>query len=173
MATTQTANENDSVEQLDKRDAAALTEYMTVLAEIGRARDAPGLFTVVGQNGGTYLVDTDTGACECPDSEYRAVRCKHRRRVAFATGERDIPEWVDRDAVDPDIGEHVDGDDGLEADGGEPDTYCKTLDCGRAATHTVVVNAPTRYAKDPACAECAEDRRENTYVRDVRAGYDG
>lgn len=171
MATTQTVDENGSVEQLDERDAAALTEYMSVLADIGRARGAPGLYTVVGQNGGTYLVDTDTGACECPDHEYRDVRCKHVRRVAFATGQRDLPEWVDRDAVDPDLGQHVD-DDRLEADGGEPDHYCKTIDCGAAATHTVTVNAPTRFAEDPACGECAADRRGNTYVRDVREGFD-
>ena len=26
--------------------------------------------------------------------------CKHQHRVAFATGERSIPAWVDTDAVD-------------------------------------------------------------------------
>lgn len=125
MATSDPTAENGSVEQLDERDARALTEYMSVLADVGRARDAPGLFTVVGQNGGTYLVDTHPGACECPDHEYRAGDlgphgCKHQRRVAFATGGRAIPAWVDRDEIDPALGEHVAGEVRFAAaDGGE------------------------------------------------------
>lgn len=125
------------VEQLDARDARALTESMMVLDDVGRARGAPGLFLVVAKQGGAYLVDVETGACECPDHEYRSQQlgqrgCKHRRRVAFATGERAIPAWVDRDAVDPGLGEHVDdevrviaNDGGAVIDaGGEGD------DCG-------------------------------------------
>ena len=112
---------------LESRDARALTEYMTVLAEGGD------IYTVVGQNGGTYTVDAREGRCTCPDAEYRDATCKHQRRVAFATGERSVPAWVDTDAVDPQLGEHVDGgprqvatdggSDVIDAgdDGGRPD----------------------------------------------------
>jgi hypothetical protein len=88
---------------LAPRAARALTECMTVLAEGGD------IYTVVGQNGGTYTVDAREGRCTCPDAEYRDATCKHQRRVAFATGERSVPAWVDTDAVDPQLGEHVDG----------------------------------------------------------------
>lgn len=225
MSTNTTAEENGSVESLDERDARALTEYMSVLDNVGRARDAPGFYTAVGQNGGTYLVDVETGSCECPDHEYRAESlgpngCKHERRVAFATGERSIPAWVDRDEIDPHLGEHVDGEvrfvatDGGQAvldeaerpegcdcgvfalDGELPcwscfrvgfehrnpdppereddrDAYCKACGPGEPATHTVVVNAPSRaFAEDPACQEHAEESRGRTYIREVREGYE-
>lgn len=73
---------------VDERDRRALTEYLTVLEDLGRARDADGLYLVVSQSGSEYLVDAHTGACECPDHEYRGVHCKHARRMAFATGDR-------------------------------------------------------------------------------------
>jgi hypothetical protein len=106
-------------DDLDDRDIRALTEVMTVLPDVDEARDAPGLYAVVGENmNGTYIVDTHLNACTCSDHEYRDVRCKHRRRVAFATGERAIPAWVDRDAVD-DLGYHVDASPQFAAaDGG-------------------------------------------------------
>ena len=98
---------------LDDRDAKALTEYMTVLDEGGE------MYTVVGQNGGTYTVDGREGRCTCPDFEYRGATCKHIRRQEFATGRRKIPEWVDRDAVDEQLGEHVEGGPEVAAtDGG-------------------------------------------------------
>jgi len=89
--------------ELDDRDARALTESMVVLPEGGD------IFTVVGENGGgEYQVDARKDRCTCPDHTYREVQCKHIRRVAFATGERAIPAWVDTSAVDPVLGEHVD-----------------------------------------------------------------
>lgn len=95
--------EDDSA--LDRR---ALTEYMTVLDDgDSRARDAPGLYTVTTQSGSQYLVDTGLPACECLDFEYRSRTCKHIRRVLFATGRRRVPEWIDGDAVDPQLGAHV------------------------------------------------------------------
>lgn len=112
-------------ESIDARDVRALTEYMTVLEDVGEARDAPGLYTVVGQNGGTYTVDARTGACTCPDARHNLPdgdreTCKHRARVAFATGERTVPAWADRSAVDPDLGRHVAGGPRVAAaDGGE------------------------------------------------------
>ena len=89
-------------------DYRALTEYMTVLDDgDDRARGAPGLYTVTTQSGSQYLVDTGLPACECPDFEYRGRACKHIRRVTFATGRRDVPEWIDRDEVDGQLGAHV------------------------------------------------------------------
>jgi len=95
----------DESTELDKRDVRALTECHSVLPE------AEDMYRVVGENGGTYTVDARLGACECPDWQYREPEggCKHMRRVAYATGETSIPAWVDPDAVDPLLGDHLDG----------------------------------------------------------------
>jgi hypothetical protein len=115
---------------LDGRDVAALTQYMTTLEDVDRARGADSLYVVVAQSGREYLVDAETGACECDDSFYRHPEggCKHVRRVEFATGRREIPAWVDRSRVDAQLGIHVsdvddqddsvDRGDGIETDGG-------------------------------------------------------
>lgn len=87
--------------ELTDRDVRALTEYLTVLPV------APGMFEVVSQSGKSYTVDNRTDTCECPDNEYRDIRCKHLRRVDFATGGRDVPTWI-ADDVAGDLGEHVD-----------------------------------------------------------------
>jgi len=75
--------------QLTDRDIRALSERMTVFAE------APGLSRVYAEPS-TYLVDLETGACECPDSTHRDPEggCEHIRRVRFTTGARDIPECI-------------------------------------------------------------------------------
>jgi len=113
-----TPNEVEGTE-LDDRDVRALTEYMSVLDEGGD------IYTVVGQNGGTYTVDVREGRCDCPDAEYNLPtddgreRCKHVARVEFATGERAIPSWTDRDAIDEQLGAHVDAEPQVvAADGG-------------------------------------------------------
>ena len=108
------SQESDGSIELDDRDVRALSEYMTVLGEGGD------VFTVVGENGGgEYQVDSRKGRCTCPDHKHRNARCKHIRRVAFATGERAIPAWVDDDAVDEQLGEHVEGGpEVVAADGG-------------------------------------------------------
>jgi len=100
--------------ELTDRDARALTEYMTVLPKGGD------VFTVVGQNGGgEYRVDAQEERCTCPDHKHRGVRCKHIRRVAFATGEEAIPSWADREEIDDQLGEHVSGTPEVAAaDGG-------------------------------------------------------
>ena len=100
----------EELSTLDERDVKALTQYLTVLDSIGRVRDADGLYLVVSQCGSEYMVDTHDGTCECPDSRYRGVRCKHRRRVAFATGERPIPPGVKPRAIDENLGAHVEGE---------------------------------------------------------------
>lgn len=92
----------DARTDLDDRDARALTECMSVLPDGGD------VYTVVGENGGTYAVDAREGRCTCPDHQYREVRCKHIRRVEFATGERAIPAWVETDSLDELLGDHVD-----------------------------------------------------------------
>jgi len=107
MAATDSSG-NDEV--LDELDARALTQYLTVLDDIDRVRDAPDLYLVVSESGSEYLVDARSGACECPDHEYRGRRCKHLRRVAFATGQEPIPAWVDHDGVDDQLGRHVNGE---------------------------------------------------------------
>lgn len=88
-----------------KRIVRALTECMTAL-EI-----APDLYTVIGENQGPeYTVDTRVGRCTCPDASYRLDEgqpCKHELRVRYATGEREIPDWVDEDAIDPLLGMHL------------------------------------------------------------------
>lgn len=65
-------------------------------------------------------IDARDGRCTCPDHEYRHVRCKHLRRVAFATGETALPAGVNRDVIDAQLGAHVTGSPRLAVtDGGE------------------------------------------------------
>jgi hypothetical protein len=98
---------------IDDRTEKALTEYLTVLPE------GPDLYSVTSQSGNEYRVDTRAGRCICDDHKYRDVVCKHRRRVAFATGEEAIP--ADAAAaldVDDQLGDHVDGPKVAATDGG-------------------------------------------------------
>jgi len=97
---TTTAERHESTD-LEQRDVRALTEYMTTLPLGGD------VYSVTTQSGSEYCVDAREGRCTCPDHEYREVRCKHIRRVTFATGEQPIPAWVDADEVDAQLGEHV------------------------------------------------------------------
>jgi hypothetical protein len=104
---------------LEPRDARALTEYLTVLPEHGRAKGAERLFLVVSQSGSEYLVDARDDVCECPDHQYREAHCKHLRRVEYVTGERTIPAWIDPTEVDAQLGSHVETSPVLAAtDGG-------------------------------------------------------
>ena len=106
-----TDHDREQSHRFDERDAKALTQYLTVLEDVGRVRGADDLYLVVSQSGREYLVDARTGTCECDDARFRSPKggCKHARRVAFATGDREIPEWVDVDAIDDSLGEHVSG----------------------------------------------------------------
>jgi hypothetical protein len=121
-------DEKASSLDVEERDVRALTEYLTVLEDVGRVRDAEGLYLVVSQSGREYLVDAEQGVCECEDFRYRDVECKHVRRVAFATGKRAIPTRaaIELD-VDPSLGEHVEGEhrylatDGGDGEPGHPD----------------------------------------------------
>jgi hypothetical protein len=112
----------DSIE-IENRTRRALEECMSVLPEFGRAADAPGLFVVVGENeNGEYLCDTQTGSCECKDSQYRDPDggCKHVRRARIVRGESPVPAASLGDVeVDSSIGVHVDASPKfVTADGG-------------------------------------------------------
>ena len=101
-------NELDDCERIDPRDARALTEVMSVLDEHDpRVSGADDLFLVVSSSGSEYLVDAREGTCECPDHQYRDAFCKHLRRVTYETGMRPLPAWINHDAVDDQLGEHV------------------------------------------------------------------
>jgi uncharacterized Zn finger protein len=76
----------------EPRTLRALTEPMSVLPEIGRAKGAEDLYLVVSSSGNSYLVDARDWSCECPDATHRDVRCKHQRAVALRTGRLDSEE---------------------------------------------------------------------------------
>lgn len=101
------AQQGGELRPLDERDAKALTESMTVVGWIERARGADGLYEVYTQSGANYLVDLQTGSCECPDARYRDRECKHQIRVKFEVGAREIPAWVDPDDVDRQLGANI------------------------------------------------------------------
>lgn len=113
---------------LDQRDVRALTELLTVVP------DAPGLYLVVSESENTYRVDTREGRCDCPDAQHNLgpdEQCKHERRVAFETGVRAVPAWVNRDELPHDFAEHIpekpvfgatDGGEALESDKDAPNT---------------------------------------------------
>ncbi|NLV14035.1 hypothetical protein [Haloarcula argentinensis] len=118
MATTESRSDASSIDESELEEAdpnnrtvRALTEVMTVMDSIGRARNADDLFLVNSGSGSEYLVDTQTESCECKWKQFNPSKeCKHQKRVAFATGERPIPQWVDDDALDDQFGLHVDGE---------------------------------------------------------------
>jgi len=143
MQTTDSAALEDAAHdstELDDRDVRALTEVHSVLDDVGRVRDAPDLYLVVSGSGSEYMVDLRTESCECADARHRDVTCKHIRRAQFATGQREIPAWVDTDALDGQLGEHVSGarvaatDGGVDAVVGESTTDTEdTEECDECA----------------------------------------
>ena len=77
--------------------------------------------------------------CECPDHQYRDVRCKHLRRVAYATGECPIPAWIETEEVDDQLGAQVnamlrvaatDGGAIVDDDDGDAEADNRPEDCG-------------------------------------------
>lgn len=97
--------------RFEGRAAKALTESMTVLDNrtFNELRDEE--FLVVTPTG-TYTVDAIADTCDCPDALHRDPDegCKHRLRVAFARGERPIPGWAIRSAIDDGLGQHLSAD---------------------------------------------------------------
>ncbi|WP_247002153.1 hypothetical protein [Halosolutus gelatinilyticus] len=104
MAVTESVQE--ATDELDRR---ALTQYMTVLEDVSRVRGCDGQYLVISQPGSEYLVDARLGVCECPDYRFRSRECKHLKRGAYATGQREIPAIIDRDDLDEQLGEHCSG----------------------------------------------------------------
>ena len=107
---------HDSGIGLEQRSVRALTECMTVLDGDGD------VYTVVSESGSEYTVDSREGRCTCPDARHNLdnnEQCKHERRVMYATGEKPIPSWVQKDAVDDLLGQHIDSQPAFAAsDGG-------------------------------------------------------
>ncbi|QCC57330.1 hypothetical protein [Natrinema thermotolerans] len=91
-------------------DRRALTEYLTVLEDIGRVRGLDGQYLVVSESGSEYLVDARLETCECPDHEFRGRECKHLKRVAYATGKRLVPPIVEPEDIAGELGEHCSGE---------------------------------------------------------------
>ena len=123
MSRSVSASESDAQDCIDlpDRTVRALTEYLTVTPDTGRARDVPGMALVTSQSGSEYLVDVRDGRCECGDAQHRDPHggCKHVRRARFATGVEAIPAAASQLDVDPDLGEHCDAEVRFaSADGG-------------------------------------------------------
>lgn len=97
----------DSVEMLEDRDAAALTEPMDIYADDPDAgRDEVAVYTsewdgerMVSKQ---YFVNPVVGFCTCDDVHYNKPEggCKHQRRVEFELFDREIPQWANRAAID-------------------------------------------------------------------------
>ncbi|QHS17952.1 SWIM zinc finger family protein [haloarchaeon 3A1-DGR] len=100
----------DTGELFSERAADALTSYMTVLEDLPKVADDPEQFIVVSNSGREYRVDLRAESCTCPDCLHRGHTCKHIYRVRFATGRVPIPGWVNREAIDPQLGLHVSAD---------------------------------------------------------------
>jgi len=106
----------DADADLETRDIKALTEPLLVLPD---DPDAPLECEVaVYSEDRQYIVNRDVGFCECPDDHYRDGVCKHRRRVAYEFGVRELPAWVDRDRLDDGFRMFVDGDGDHDPDAG-------------------------------------------------------
>lgn len=99
------ATEEESID-LEQRDVRALTECMSVLEPFADA--SPSEYLIVSESGSEYHVDVLVGTCDCPDHEHRGAHCKHLRAAEFASGRREIPEWVDHSAIENTLGEHID-----------------------------------------------------------------
>lgn len=132
---------------LQKRDVRALTEVMTVLSDQGDVRGADGLHEVVSGSGSTYLVDSHAGTCSCRDYEKREPTggCKHVRRVAFVTGDRRIPAWVDADALDDEVRDAYESDESSTVD---------VVDTP-AGEQAIATDGGAQLAEQRVCDDCA------------------
>jgi len=105
MTTKETSEKN--VSELEARTRRALEEYMTVLPE-----EETGLCRVYTESGEEYVVDTEDGACTCPDVRHNLGHdelCKHQRRCRFALGMDAVPaDAVEELDVDEALGRHTD-----------------------------------------------------------------
>lgn len=109
MATKQTPADDkgaSDLKQLDDRDVRALTEHMDIY------RDDPDTSTeeVAVYNKGTrHIVNPRARFCDCEDQHYRQPEggCKHLRRLDFEDGRRDVPSWVQADALDDELADSI------------------------------------------------------------------
>jgi len=103
----------------DDRAVRALTESMTVLPASLETDLDTDQYRVYRPDG-AYDVDMVAETCDCPDALHRGARCKHQRRVDYATGQITIPGWVNLDAVDDALGINCEGGPVVAAaDGGD------------------------------------------------------
>jgi len=88
-------NDADDVEQLSDRDVRALTEHMDIYAD---DPDTTSEEVAVYNRGTRHIIN--------PLMHYRQPDggCKHLRRYEFEDGARDIPAWVQTDALDQSVG---------------------------------------------------------------------
>jgi hypothetical protein len=101
--TTYESESNESTD-LEPRTERSLTQCMTALPQGGD------VYSVTTESGNEYLVDFREARCTCPDHQHRRARCKHIRRVAFATGAEPIPEGIEEEQIDDQLGTHIDSD---------------------------------------------------------------
>jgi|APHM01.1.fsa_nt_gi hypothetical protein len=87
----------------DARAARAFTESMTVIDADSDADLRDDEYRVHRPES-TYRVDMVAESCDCPDAIHNGARCKHQRRIDYATGAVPIPGWVNREAIDPGLG---------------------------------------------------------------------
>jgi len=123
MQTTQptTKNDADGIEQLSDRDVRALTEHMDIYPD---DPDTTSEEIAVYNKGTRHIINPLAGFCDCEDQHYRQPDggCKHLRRYDFEQGARDIPSWVQTDALDDSVDAPTADADGGEmavADGGQ------------------------------------------------------
>ena len=102
-----------SADRMAKRVTRAVTAIMRV------KRDGPGIYRVDSGSGDSYIVDLESGMCECPDARSRGPWCKHFFAVLFQTGE--LPSVVG-------TGVMADESAGTDADHAEADDEQPTED---------------------------------------------
>lgn len=84
---------------------------MTVFGDLLAVQDNSNHYSVTTESGREYYVHVVKGTChrknrkECPDQEYNLDDdvCKHVHRVRYAIGLKEIPEWINEDAVDDNL----------------------------------------------------------------------
>jgi len=113
MQHTQPTDFNDAT--LDERDARALTEQMDIYADDPKTTSEE---IAVYNKGTRHIINPLAGYCDCEDMHYRQPEngCKHLRRYDFEQRGRDIPQWVDIDALDDSVSATVVADGGQQTD---------------------------------------------------------
>lgn len=89
--------DGDAVETLTDREVRGLRERIVVFP-----RDEPGICSVYSESGTEYTVDVFADhACTCPDREHNDPEgpCKHEFAAKALLGVRELPEWIDTDAI--------------------------------------------------------------------------